>query len=65
MAVAILCIILVLARKTSVSTDTETKRVPSSYDQKTNHFVMPPVDMGPIQGSESPFQVNQWLSYQV
>ena len=37
----------------------------SSYDQKTNHFDMPPYDPGPIEGHETPFKVNQWNSYQV
>jgi hypothetical protein len=37
----------------------------SSYEQKTNHFPMPSYSLGPIQGSETPYQVNQWLSYEV
>lgn len=38
---------------------------PSSYDQKTNHFDMPRYDLGPIEGHETQFKVNQWNSYQV
>jgi hypothetical protein len=30
----------------------------SSYDQKTNHMVMPAGPVVPIQGMESPFRVN-------
>ena len=37
----------------------------SSYDQKTNHFDMPPYNPDPIEGNETPFRVNQWSSYQV
>jgi hypothetical protein len=35
----------------------------SSYDQTTNHFDPAPFSMGPIQGSETPFQVNQYRAY--
>jgi hypothetical protein len=37
----------------------------SSYEQKTNHFPRPSYSLGPIQGSPSPYKVNQWNSYQV
>ena len=37
----------------------------SSHKQTTNHVVMPQVDMGPIQGHETLFRVNQYNSYQV
>jgi len=35
----------------------------SSYQQKTNHYDMTPVDMGPISGTESPFRVNLYKAY--
>lgn len=35
----------------------------SSYEQKTNHFQMTPVDMGPVSGSETPFRVNLYNAY--
>lgn len=35
----------------------------SSYEQMTNHMDPAPVAMGPIQGMETPFQVNQYRSY--
>ena len=56
-------------RKASISP--ETKRIAmnlepaSSYEQKTNHFQMTPVDMGPIEGSETPFRVNLYNAYMV
>jgi hypothetical protein len=37
----------------------------SSYDQRTNHLDPAPFSMGPIQGMETPFQVNQYRSYVV
>jgi hypothetical protein len=37
----------------------------SSYAQRTNHFDPAPYTMGPIQGMETPFQVNQYRSYVV
>lgn len=37
----------------------------SSYAQRTNHMDPAPFDMGPIQGMETPFQVNQYRSYVV
>jgi hypothetical protein len=35
----------------------------SSYAQQTNHMDMSPYSMGPIEGSQSPFQVNQYRAY--
>ncbi len=35
----------------------------SSYAQTTNHMRPSPYNMGPIKGSESPWQVNQFKSY--
>jgi lipopolysaccharide export LptBFGC system permease protein LptF len=35
----------------------------SSYAQKTNHYQMTPVDMGPIAGFETPFRVNMFQAY--
>jgi hypothetical protein len=35
----------------------------SSYAQRTNHVDPAPYSMGPIQGMETPFQVNQYRSY--
>lgn len=35
----------------------------SSYAQTTNHMSYGPVRMGPIQGMETPFQVNQYKAY--
>jgi len=35
----------------------------SSYDQTTNHFDPAPFSMGPIQGNQTPFQVNQYKAY--
>lgn len=35
----------------------------SSYSQQTNHMDMSPYSMGPIEGSQSPFQVNQYRAY--
>ena len=37
----------------------------SSYAQRTNHVQPAPYSMGPIQGMETPFQVNQFRSYVV
>ena len=67
--VAVLVVLYILSMaKGSVKTELagiDQSKPSSSYDQKTNHFPRPSYDLGPIQGSESPFQVNQWLSYQV
>jgi len=35
----------------------------SSYAQKTNHYPMTPVDMGPIAGFETPFRVNMFKAH--
>jgi len=35
----------------------------SSYAQRTNHMAPPSVNIGPIQGMETPFQVNQYKAY--
>jgi hypothetical protein len=35
----------------------------SSYEQMTNHMSPSPVEMGPIQGMQTPFQVNQYTAY--
>ena len=37
----------------------------SSYAQRTNHMSYAPYSMGPIQGMETPFQVNQYRAYVV
>jgi len=35
----------------------------SSYDQRTNHMDLAPYSMGPIAGTPSPFQVNQYRAH--
>jgi hypothetical protein len=35
----------------------------SSYDQSTNHMDPAPFSLGPIQGIETPFRVNQYTSF--
>jgi hypothetical protein len=35
----------------------------SSYSQTTNHADPAPYSMGPIQGVETPFQVNQYRAF--
>jgi hypothetical protein len=35
----------------------------SSYAQQTNHMDAAPVDIGPVQGIQTPFQVNQYKSF--
>jgi hypothetical protein len=37
----------------------------SSYSQMTNHLDPAPYSMGPIQGVQTPFQVNQYRAYVV
>jgi hypothetical protein len=64
-AVLVVLYILFMTRRTPELVTTDQPKPSSSYEQKTNHFPRPSYEMGPIQGSESPFQVNQWLSYQV
>ena len=35
----------------------------SSYAQRTNHMDLTPYSMGPIEGTPSPFQVNQYRAH--
>lgn len=35
----------------------------SSYSQTTNHMDMSPYSMGPIEGTPTPFQVNQYRAH--
>ena len=35
----------------------------SSYEQRTNHMVFAPYSMGPIEGTPSPIQVNQYRAH--
>jgi len=35
----------------------------SSYAQRTNHVDPAPYSMAPVQGMQSPFQVNQYRAY--
>ena len=35
----------------------------SSFAQRTNHVQQAPYSMGPLQGMETPFQVNQYKAY--
>lgn len=35
----------------------------SHYEQYTNHMSPTPYSMGPIQGMQTPFQVNQYKAY--
>lgn len=35
----------------------------SSYDQRTNHMDQGHYSMGPIEGTPSPFQVNQYRAH--
>jgi hypothetical protein len=35
----------------------------SSYEQMTNHMNLAGASMGPIDGTQSPFQVNQYRAY--
>jgi flagellar basal body-associated protein FliL len=68
--VAVVAWVITTSRRTA-SISRETKMVAmnlepaSSYEQKTNHFQMTPVDMGPIAGSETPFRVNMYNAYMV
>jgi hypothetical protein len=68
LAVAVLMILYVLSA--NIISETETAGIDqtnpsSSYEQKTNHFPRPSYSLGPIQGSPTPYKVNQWESYQV
>jgi hypothetical protein len=40
-------------------------REQSSYEQYTNHMTPAAVEMGPIPGMQTPFQVNQYRAYVV
>jgi len=42
---------------------TTVAREQSSYEQYTNHMSPSPVEMGPIRGMHTPFQVNQYTAY--
>lgn len=42
---------------------TTVAREQSSYEQMTNHMSPSPVEMGPLQGMQTPFQVNQYTAY--
>ena len=67
LVVALLLVVYILST-TVMTSPPEVKRTSSSsssYEQKTNHFPMPSYNAGPIQGSETPYQVNQWASYAV
>jgi len=35
----------------------------SSYDQRTNHMDFTPYSLGPVEGTPSPFQVNQYRAH--
>jgi hypothetical protein len=37
----------------------------SSYEQLTNHMNPAPVQIGPLNGVQTPFQVNQYTAYVV
>lgn len=37
----------------------------SSFSQQTNHMRSAPYSMGPIEGMETPFQINQYKGYVV
>ena len=70
LVLALVVVFWVLARKTqSTAPSREAKMLAldlepaSSYVQKTNHFPMTAVDMGPIPGFETPFRVNMFHAY--
>jgi hypothetical protein len=68
LAVAVLMILYVLSANRMPDTETagiDETNPSSSYEQKTNHFPRPSYSLGPIQGSPTPYKVNQWESYQV
>jgi hypothetical protein len=69
-ALLVLAVVLYLGRerfqpefldKRQVQTTVAHER--SSYEQMTNHMTPSPVAMGPMQGMETPFQVNQYRAY--
>jgi predicted membrane protein len=43
--------------------DKTVSRERSSYAQETNHMSPSSVNLGPLQGMETPFQVNQYKAY--
>jgi len=47
--------------KTQVDKTVSTEN--SSYAQQTNHMTPAPYSMGPVQGFQTPFQVNQYKAY--
>lgn len=70
LVLAVVALVFILMAKSHPSPPSrETKMVAlniepgSSYQQKTNHYEMTPVDMGPISGTESPFRVNLYKAY--
>ena len=69
LAVSIVVMVLLHLQSRSVQPSRESKMIAldvepaSSYAQKTNHLAMPPVDMGPITGTETPFRVNMYQAY--
>lgn len=69
-AIAILAFVLYSGRESfslEFNDSTQEKRTKSredsSYSQQTNHMNLAPADMGPIQGMQTPFQVNQYKAY--
>jgi hypothetical protein len=67
--VVVAIVFIVMAKSKPAPPSRESKMVGlnlepgSSFEQKTNHFQMSPVDMGPISGTESPFRVNLYKAY--
>jgi hypothetical protein len=37
--------------------------IDSSYQQRTNHMPQPPVKSPPLEGLQTPFQVNAYRAY--
>lgn len=67
---AVLALVLYLGRERfqpefldKSQVQTTVARENSSYAQQTNHMDPAPVAMGPVQGMETPFQVNQYRAY--
>jgi len=68
LVIVLLTYVLLSSRKPSfenMSAGIDQSKPSSSHKQTTNHVVMPQVDLGPIQGYETQFRVNQYNSYQV
>ena len=67
--VAAAVVMVIVSQTSAVSPSRETVMVKmdaepaSSYEQKTNHYQMTPVDMGPISGFETPYRVNMYKSH--